>query len=50
MADPAKAVVTQLANIEKKTGKTLKQLSAAIAKCGKHKHGESAAGWPRPMA
>lgn len=40
MADPAKAVQTQLANIEKKTGKSLAQLSAAIKKSGKSKHGE----------
>lgn len=35
-----KALVTQLANIEKKTGKTLAHLAAAIAKSGKAKHGE----------
>jgi len=40
MADPDKALATQLANIEKKTGKSLAQLSAAIAKSGKTKHGE----------
>lgn len=40
MADPAKALATQLANIEKKTGKSLAELSAAIKKCGKAKHGE----------
>lgn len=40
MADPAQAAATQLANIEKKTGKTLAQLSAAIKACGKDKHGE----------
>ncbi|MCB9917078.1 MAG: DUF4287 domain-containing protein [Planctomycetes bacterium] len=40
MADAEKAVATQLANIEKKTGKTIAQLKAAIAKCGKTKHGE----------
>lgn len=40
MADPAQALATQLANIEKKTGKSLAQLSAAIKKCGKDKHGE----------
>lgn len=40
MADMDKAIATQLANIEKKTGKSLAQLSAAIAKCGKTKHGE----------
>lgn len=40
MADTDKAIATQMANIEKKTGKSLAQLSAAIAKCGKSKHGE----------
>lgn len=40
MADVEKAVATQLANIEKKTGKTLTQLHAALAKSGKSKHGE----------
>ena len=40
MADPAQALATQLANIEKKTGKSLAELSAAIKKCGKDKHGE----------
>jgi hypothetical protein len=40
MADMDKAIATQLANIEKKTGKSLAQLSDAIAKCGKTKHGE----------
>lgn len=40
MADMDKAVATQIANIEKKTGKTLAQLSKAIAGSGKAKHGE----------
>lgn len=40
MADIDKAIATQLANIEKKTGKTLAQLTAAIQKSGKSKHGE----------
>ena len=40
MADVNKAVATQIANIEKKTGKSLAQLRAAIAGCGKAKHGE----------
>lgn len=40
MADVNKAVATQISNIEKKTGKTLAQLRAAIAGCGKAKHGE----------
>jgi hypothetical protein len=41
MSDPEKALKTQLANIEKKAGKTLAQLHAAIAACGKTKHGET---------
>jgi Domain of unknown function (DUF5655)/Domain of unknown function (DUF4287) len=40
MADPDKALATQLANIEKKTGKSLAQLAAALRKSGKAKHGE----------
>lgn len=40
MADLAQALLTQLANIEKKTGKSLAQLRAAVAKSGKSKHGE----------
>jgi hypothetical protein len=40
MADTDKAIATQIANIEKKTGKTLAQLSAAIGKSGLAKHGE----------
>jgi hypothetical protein len=40
MADMDKAVATQIANIEKKTGKSLAQLTAAIRKSGKAKHGE----------
>jgi hypothetical protein len=40
MAEMEKAVATQIANIEKKTGKTLAQLTAAIRKCGRTKHGE----------
>jgi hypothetical protein len=35
-----KALETQLANIEKKSGKSLAHLKAAIAKCGFEKHGE----------
>lgn len=35
-----KAIATQLANIEKKTGKSLVQLTDAIKKSGKQKHGE----------
>ncbi len=40
MADLDKAVATQIANIEKKTGRTLEQLRKAIAACGRSKHGE----------
>jgi hypothetical protein len=40
MADMDKAIATQIANIEKKTGKSLAQLKAAIKKSGKAKHGE----------
>ncbi|MBI2212804.1 MAG: DUF4287 domain-containing protein [Acidobacteria bacterium] len=40
MAEMEKALATQIANIEKKTGKSLEQLTAAIGKCGKSKHGE----------
>jgi hypothetical protein len=40
MADLDKATAAQLANIEKKTGKTIAQLTAAIKKSGKAKHGE----------
>jgi hypothetical protein len=40
MADLDKAVQTQIANIEKKTGKSLAQLSAALKASGKAKHGE----------
>lgn len=40
MADMEKAVATQLSNIEKKTGKSIAQLTSAIRKCGKTKHGE----------
>lgn len=40
MADVDKAVATQIANIEKKTGKRLDQLRSAILECGKQKHGE----------
>lgn len=38
--DISQAVATQLANIERKTGRTLEQLRAAIATSGKTKHGE----------
>jgi hypothetical protein len=40
MADLNKAVATQISNIEKKTGKSLAELRAAIAGCGRAKHGE----------
>ncbi len=40
MADPAKALETQLANIEKRTGKTLAQLTKIINDSGLTKHGE----------
>lgn len=40
MPDMEKAIATQIANIEKKSGKTLAQLTTAIGKCGKTRHGE----------
>lgn len=40
MADPQTAIETQLVNIQAKTKTKLKDLHAAIAKCGKSKHGE----------
>jgi hypothetical protein len=40
MADPAKALETQLANIQKRSGKSLKELSSIIASSGLVKHGE----------
>lgn len=40
MADPAAATVTQLKNIQTKTGKTIAQLHAAVARSGAAKHGE----------
>lgn len=40
MADPAKALETQLANIEKRSGKSLKELSAIITSSGLTRHGE----------
>ncbi len=40
MADVDKAVATQLANIEKRTGKSLPELGAIVAKSGLAKHGE----------
>ncbi|MEW5916564.1 MAG: DUF4287 domain-containing protein [Gemmatimonadota bacterium] len=40
MADLDKAIATQLANIEKRTGKPLAELSTIIRKSGLSKHGE----------
>ena len=40
MADPAQALATQLANIEKRTGKSLKELADIVRKSGLAKHGE----------
>ena len=40
MADIEKAVATQLANIEKRTGKSLAQLTEIVKKSGLSKHGE----------
>lgn len=40
MADVEKAVATQLANIERKTGKTLAQLHAALAEIAPHQEGK----------
>ena len=40
MADPAKALATQLANIEKRSGKTLKELADIVKSSGLSKHGE----------
>lgn len=40
MADPQKALQTQLANIQTKTGRSLDELRAAVAASGKTKHGE----------
>jgi Domain of unknown function (DUF5655)/Domain of unknown function (DUF4287) len=40
MADPDKALATQLANIEKRSGKSLKELTAIIISSGLTKHGE----------
>jgi hypothetical protein len=38
--DPAKALATQLANIEKRTGKTLAELAKLVKSSGLAKHGE----------
>lgn len=40
MADVDKAVATQLANIEKRTGKSLAELAAIVQQSGLAKHGE----------
>lgn len=40
MADMDKAIATQLANIEKRTGKTIAELTEIIKKSGLTKHGE----------
>lgn len=40
MADLDKAVATQLANIEKRTGKSIAELSAIVHESGLSKHGE----------
>ncbi len=40
MATPEQALQTQLTNIEKRTGKTLAQLHAILAKSGLEKHGQ----------
>ena len=40
MADMEKALATQLANIEKRTGKTLAELGTIVKKSGLQKHGE----------
>lgn len=40
MSTPEQARATQLRNIEVRTGQTLSELTAAVAGCGKVKHGE----------
>ena len=40
MADPQTAVITQLRNIQSRTGKTIEQLHAAVRSSGLVKHGE----------
>jgi hypothetical protein len=40
MADPAAATITQLKNIQARTGKTIAELHAAVAASGATKHGE----------
>lgn len=43
MSSVDKAIETQLANIEKRTGKSLKELAAIVKKSGLEKHGEMVA-------
>ncbi len=43
MVDQAKALATQLANIEKRTGKSLAQLTKIVKQSGLSKHGEMVA-------
>jgi hypothetical protein len=43
MPDPAQALATQLANIEKRTGRSLDALVALVANSGLAKHGEKVA-------
>jgi hypothetical protein len=40
MSSPDKAVATQLANIQAKTGKSMPELAALIQRSGLKKHGE----------
>ena len=40
MADPVAATITQLKNIQIKTGKSIAELHAAVASSGAVKHGE----------
>lgn len=40
MADPQKALETQISNIQKRTGKTIDELKALVAASGLSKHGE----------
>jgi hypothetical protein len=44
MADPEAATITQLKNIQTRTGKTIAELHAAVAASGATKHGEKR-GW-----
>lgn len=43
MADPAKALATQIANIQQRTGRTLDELFALLRDSGRAKHGEQVA-------